>query len=385
MSIFSAFAKKPAPAHKTPSLTAVELPESSFSLRNTLEPNDILNAKTYKDLGQYKPIMRCYRIFREEDDSVASASDVRAEALKAALVSFETEGLSQVQLNYFDALIKRFGALYCDMLLDYKFHGLLFRQIAYDIENGLYTPQDYLEYPNADIRLVKKQLLPFDSGKPIPINELQFIALTRKSGAYFSILRYNVFFSFAINNWAQFTETFGKPPRIAKYKPGTTEAEKNQLWQMLQNFGTDMAAMVSENVVIDFADFVNKNANADLYRTLCDFCDDRITRRILGNTLTTKAVSTGGSYAQASVHELVRSDILAGDCRDLDIFLTGHFNMLNRINFGTGQINVTVKPAQKVDLLQRIQIDEKLWNSIGIDFPEDYWHQTYGVPHPDKR
>ncbi|MFA7026338.1 MAG: hypothetical protein WC176_10820, partial [Candidatus Cloacimonadaceae bacterium] len=193
MSIFSAFAKKPAPAHKTPSLTAVELPESSFSIRNTLEPNDILNAKTYKDLGQYKPIMRCYRIFREEDDSVASASDVRAEALKAALVSFETEGLSQVQLNYFDALIKRFGALYCDMLLDYKFHGLLFRQIAYDIENGLYTPQDYLEYPNADIRLVKKQLLPFDSGKPIPINELQFIALTRKSGAYFSILRYNVF------------------------------------------------------------------------------------------------------------------------------------------------------------------------------------------------
>ncbi len=382
MSIFS-FAKKAA-TPKTPSLTAVELPESSFSIRNTLEPNDILNAKYYKDLGQYKQIMRAFRIFREEDDSVASASDVRSEALKAALVSFETEGLSQVQLDYFDALIKRFGALYCDMLLDFKFHGLLFRQISYDIVDGFYMPQDYIEYPHADLRLVKNQLLPFDSGKPIQINDLQFIALTRKRATYFSILRYNVFFSFAINNWAQFCETFGKPPRIAKYKPGTTAAEKDQLWQMLQNFGTDMAAMVSENVVIDFADFVNKNANADLYRMLCDFCDDRITRRILGNTLTTKAVSTGGSYAQASVHELVRSDILAGDCRDLDIFLTDHFNMLNSINFGSGHIDVVVRPKDKVNLLERIQIDEKLWNSIGIEFPEDYWHQTYGVPHPEK-
>lgn len=371
MSIFS-FAKKAPTETKPPSLTAIELPESSFFIRNTLEPNDILNAKAMKELGQFKQIMRCYRIFREDDDSVASASDVRAEALKAALVSFETEGMSQVQLDYFDALIKRWGALYCDMLLDYKFHGLLFRQIAYGIEGGYYVPQDYLEYPNADLRLVSNQLLPFDNGKPIPINELQFISLTRKKAVYYSVLRYTAFFSFAINNWAQFTETFGKPPRIAKYKPGTSATEKEQLWSMLQNFGTDMAAMVSDNVVIDFADYGNKNANADLYRVLCDFCDDRITRRILGNTLTTKAVSTGGSYAQASVHELVRSDILAGDCRDLDIFLSNHFTMLNRINFGGEEIKVTVKPAQKVDLFQRIQIDEKLWNSIGIEFPEDY-------------
>jgi len=382
MSIFSAFAKKL--NEYKPSLTTVEMPESKFNVRNTLEPNDILNAKYHRDLGQYKQIMRAFRIFREEDDSVASASDVRSEALKAALVSFSTEGLSQAQVDYFDALIKRWGALYCDMVLDFKFHGLLFRQIAYDIQDGYYVPVDYLEYPNADLRLVNGKLLPFNNSVPMPINPLQFISITRKRAVYYSILRYNVFFSFAINNWAQFCETFGKPPRIAKYKPGTTATEKEQLWQMLQNFGTDMAAMVSDNVVIDFADFVNKNANADLYRMLCDFCDDRITRRILGNTLTTKAVSTGGSYAQASVHELVRSDILAGDCRDLDIFLTEHFNMLNSINFGSGHIEVVVRPKDKVNLLERIQIDEKLWNSIGIDFPEDYWHQTYGVPHPEK-
>jgi hypothetical protein len=378
MSILSAFSRKL--TGQKPTLTAAEIPQSTFNIRNIITPDEILNAKTYRNMGQLKQILRTYRNFREEDDGVASASDVRTEALKAAVVSFSHEGLSDGQIDYFDAIIKQYGALYCDLLLELKFTGVLFRQIQYELIDGLYWPAEYIEYPNADIRLYNGHIYPVNSGKPIEISPLKFIALHRPKEVFYSILRYTAFFSFAINNWAQFTETYGKPPRIAKYKPGTTLEEKNQLWEMLQNFGTDLAAMVSENVVIDFADFVNKNANADLYRVLCDYCDDRITRRILGNTLTTKAVSTGGSYAQASIHELVRADILAGDCRDLDIFLTQHFNMLNAINFGSGEIEVTVRPKDKVNLLERIQIDEKLYNSIGIEFPEDYWHQTYGVP-----
>ncbi len=382
MSIFTAFAKKPAGA--MPSVTAVAIPQSTFYVRQTLEPDTILNAKFYLDRGEYRQILKAYQTFLKEDDSVASSVDVRSEALKTAVVSFSSEGLSRSQIDYFDALIKRLGAVWCDMLLELKLTGALFRQIRYVIRDGLYWPAEYLEYPEADLRLAEGRLIPFDGGKPVPVNHLQFINYTRKKAVFYSILRYNVFFSFAINNWAQFCETFGKPPRIAKYKPGTTETEKSQLWEMLQNFGTDLAAMVSDNVVIDFADFVNKNANADLYRVLCDYCDDRITRRILGNTLTTKAVSTGGSYAQASIHELVRGDILAGDCRDLGIFLTEHFELLNAINFGSGELDITVRPKDKVNLLERIQIDETLYNSIGIEFPEDYWHQTYGVPQGGK-
>lgn len=378
MSILSAFNRKA--GKEKPSLTAAEIPQSSFYIRSQIAPNDILNAKSYRNMGQLKQILALYRTFREEDDGVASACDVRTEALKAAVVSFSREGLSDAQQQYFEGIIKRFGALFCDLLLELKFTGVLFRQIQYEIIDGLYWPVGYLEYPNADIRLLEGKIYPTKSGTPIPISPLKFIALYRPKEVFYSILRYTAFFSFAINNWAQFTETYGKPPRIAKYKPGTTQAEKEQLWQMLQNFGTDLSAMVSENVVIDFADFMNKNANADLYRTLCDFCDDRITRRIMGNTLTTKAVSTGGSYAQASIHEMVRADILAGDCRDLDLLITEHFKVLNTINFGGGEIEVTVRPKDKINLLERIQIDTALHNNIGIDFPDDYWHSTYGVP-----
>ena len=381
MSIFS-FAKKTDP--KKPSLTSVTIPQSTFSIRYSISPDAILNARTSLQMGKLAPILRIYDTFLSEDDSAGDGVDVRSEALKSAVVSFNQAGLSSQQIDYFNAIIKRFGVHLSDMLLQYKLTGVLFRQIAYNFDGSTYMPSEYISYPDADLRILDKRLAAYNEDHPLPSDPLKFVALLRGKAILYSAVKYNVFFSFALNNWAQFTETFGKPPRIAKYKPGTTEAEKTQLWEMLQNFGTDMAAMVSDNVVIDFADFNSKNVSADLYSKLCEFCDDRITRRILGNTLTTKAVATGGSYAQAKVHNLVRGDILAGDCRDLDTFLSEHFTLLNNINFGPQTIEVTVTPATDINLLERIQIDSKLYNEIGIDFPDDYWYQTYGIQPPAK-
>lgn len=377
------FAKKPTPAK--PSLTAIEVPQSKFYYRSTLTPDTIINARNQLAQGLLTPILKAYRVFMEEDDVAASVIGVRSEALKTASVSLDTQNLSQPQIDYFNSIIKRFGPTLADLLLELKLTGCLFRQIGYELVGGLYYPATFTAYPLADLRVHEDGVAPFSEGKPLPVNPIQFLALTYPKPVLYSILKYNVFFSFALNNWAQFTETYGKPPRIAKYKPGATEAEKNQLWSMLQNFGTDLAAMVSDNVVIDFADFTAKSVSADLYNNLATFCDSHITRRILGNTLTTTAVGDGGSYAQAKVHELVREDILAGDCRDLDNFVTAFLNTLNTINFGASPIDITVTPAESINLVDRIQIDKTLYNEIGIDFPENYWHRTYHVPLPETK
>lgn len=380
--MLSIFRKK-SPDIKKPSMAIVEIPQSMLSIRSEIDPQHIVSAKMMVRRGHLKNLLRVYRLFKQEDDSVASACDVRQEALRAANITFSTEGLSRTQVDYFNALIKRFSADYCNMLLDLKFTGVLFRQIEYEFEGGRYTPVRYQEYPNANLRLIDDVPVPYKDDKPMSLNPAQFISMWRDDQAFYSILRYHVFQFFAINNWAQFTETYGKPPRIAKYRPGTTDAEKETLWNMLKNFGTDLAAMVSDNITIDFADYMNKQASSDLYQNLCEFCDARITGRILGNTLTTKAVDTGGSYAQAKVHELVREDILSGDCRDLDAFLTEHFTMLNRLNFGGGEIDVIVQPKVEINLLERIQVDNILWNNIGLKFPIDYWYNTYRVPFPE--
>ena len=126
-------------------------------------------------MGQLKNILKTYQTFREEDDGVASACDVRTEAMKAAVVSFSHEGLSHAQIDYFDAIIKQYGALYCDLLLDLKFTGVLFRQIQYELIDGLYWPAEYIEYPNADIRLFSGHIYPVNSGKLRPLASFLFV------------------------------------------------------------------------------------------------------------------------------------------------------------------------------------------------------------------
>lgn len=381
MNLKNLFAKKPG---TTPGVQLIEVPQSKFFYRTAIDPSMILNARSQQDAGRLSPMLNVYRLFLRDDDAAASAVDLRSEALKAATVSFDHETLSSAQAEYFNFIIKRFGVVLMDMLLELKLTGLLFRQIQYEFTDGHWWPIQYMSYPNADLRAHGAAFTYYNSDKPQDIDPIRFLAYFRSKAVLYSAIKYNVFFSFAINNWAQFTETYGKPPRIARYKPGTTSAEKDELWNMLQNFGTDLAAMVSDNVSIDFADFTAKSVSADLYKALCEFSDDRITRRILGQTLATKAVGDGGSYAQAKVHNLVRGDILAGDCRDCSDFFSEHFTMLNRINFGGGDINVIVKPPLDVDLKDRILIDDALYNRIGIDFPEDYWYTTYGVPQPSR-
>lgn len=365
-----------------PSLSVQQVPQSSFYVRAQMTPDAIIQAKNAKDKGELLPLLRLYNLMLIEDLSCASAVDVRTEALKSAVCRIENSNLTPTQDEYFKLVIRRFYPEYCEMLIELKLTGSLFRQIEYSLTDNLYYPAAYTPYPLADLRLQDNNLVLFSKNKPQPIDPIRFLTDSKSPGALYSTLKYYVFYSFALNNWAQFTETYGKPPRLARYSPGTTEVEKAELWRMLQNFGSDLAAMISENVKLEFTDFNSKSASVDLYSRLVEFCDDRITRRILGQTLTTKSVGDGGSYAQAKVHNLVRHDILSGDLRDLDSLISSHLTRLNRINFNNDEINVTLSLPQSVDLSQRILIDEKLFNSIGIDFPENYWHDTYGITKP---
>jgi hypothetical protein len=381
MKLFPLKAKTTAPT-TPPSLSIRQVPQSTFMVRAQMTPDAIIQAKNARDKGELLPIKRLYNLMLIEDLSCASAVDVRLEALKSAVCRIENTNLLNMQQEYFKLVIRRFYPVFCEMLIQLKLTGSLFRQIEYNFTDALYYPSAYTDYPLADLRLQDGSLQLYSKGKPDTFDYLHFISAVKDPGALYSTLKYYVFYSFALNNWAQFTETYGKPPRLARYAPGTSEVEKSELWRMLQNFGSDLAAMISENVKLEFADFSSKSASVDLYSRLVEFCDDRITRRILGQTLSTKSVGDGGSYAQAKVHNLVRQDILSGDLRDLDALISSHLTQLNYINFNADEINVSLSLPQAVDLSQRIVIDEKLYNTIGIEFPENYWYDTYGIPNP---
>ena len=359
-------------------LTQTKIEEEKPLWSAKITPSEMALALYNAHNGRLKHLNSLYDRLYKLDDNLAGDTDVRIEALKSASYTLP-EDISQQQKDFFTAFLDNFFPVLIDQATDLKLTGSLFRQIAFKLENNLYTIEKFIEYKNLDLRAEKSELVLYVEDEKKSLSDDRFVRLYQNYSVYESIIKYYTFFSFALNNWASFVETYGKPIRIGKYKPGSTQEEKNLLKSMVKNLGTDLGAVISENTLIEFADFKNASANANLYSTLLDFCKKSISKRILGQTLTTNTEKTG-SYAQAKVHNMVRQDILQSDIRDCSKYISHICSRLNRLNFADSDIKVTLTIPEHVDLNTKINIDTQLNNIIEIE--PDYWYTTYGIPLP---
>jgi len=365
-------------------MTLIQLEKQDPMIARTVTPSSISAAiNTMKGVeGKLQAINKIYELLWDGDSTLAGNIDTRTESLKAREPILQGD-LSEQEKKYFEDVIEHLYPELVDLLIEMKMKRFSFRQVEYEFKDGFYFPKQLVEYDNLDLRAKNGELVLFQGGKVKTLSEFKFIALLKKRSILQPLLKYYVFKMFAINNWASFTEIFGKPVRVGKYRAGATKDEKDELWEILQNAGDDLAMMVSENIAMEFIDHNNKTASSDLYHNLMKFCEDATTKRILGQTLTTNAEATG-SFAQAKVHNMVRKDILAGDARDLKILISDLFTKLSQINFDGKQIKVKFDLSEEVNLFERVQIDRTLQNDIGIVFPEEYFYETYKVPKDNK-
>lgn len=369
-----------------PKLTVVQIPDDkSIFADSDITPGKISNAITMlNSYGKLQDINDIYERLMEKDSNLASNIDTRTEALKAKRPMIKTE-LPDKQKEYFNEVLDSLYPDLVDILIESKLKRFSFRQIRYEIINNLVYPVDLIYYQHLDLRIEKEnqvdtlKLYVDDSLKDT--TDIRFLKLLRKRAILQPLMKYYVFKSFALNNWASFTEIFGKPIRVGKYSPGATKTEKDELWEMLKNSGTDLSMMISDNVAMEFIDHATKSASSSLYNDLLTFCENTTTKRILGQLLTTNAEKTG-SYAQAKVHNMVRNDILSGDARDMIILLDSFLTRLNNLNFSDDHIKTNIDVSPDTNLLERVQIDRVLANDLGIALDDDYFYETYNVPKP---
>jgi len=123
-----------------------------------------------------------------------------------------------------------------------------------------------------------------------------------------------LFKNYDIKDWIAFCEVYGMPLRLGKYQPGASEADKIALMQALIQIGADAAGIIPDGTTIDFIT-TEKASSTDLYERLARYCDEQISKAILGQTLTSD--SGGGSFAQSKTHNEVRHDLTVADCKAL--------------------------------------------------------------------
>ena len=192
-----------------------------------------------------------------------------------------------------------------------------------------------------------------------------------------------LFKNYDLKDWVSFAEVYGLPLRLGKYAPGASDADKAALMQALIQIGADAAGIIPDGTAIDFIT-TEKTSSTDLYERLARYCDEQISKAVLGQTLTSD--SGGGSYAQSKTHNDVRHDLTVADCKALASTLRRDLiRPLCIFNFGEDKRipKLRFDCEESEDLTQTATIIGTLVNEIGLRVPTSFIYKKFSIPEPE--
>ncbi|MCD7948303.1 MAG: DUF935 domain-containing protein [Oscillospiraceae bacterium] len=207
---------------------------------------------------------------------------------------------------------------------------------------------------------------------------------TSRAGVLRVVAWMYLFKNYNIKDWISFAEIYGLPLRLGKYQPGASEAEKKALMQALLQLGADAAGIIPDGTTIDFIT-TDKSSSTNLYERLARYCDEQISKAILGQTLTSDAGS--GSYAQSKTHNEVRHDLTAADCKSLSATLRRDLiRPLVLFEFAEEKRipHLRFDFEESEDLVQLSTILGTLIEKTGLEVPMSYIYKKFSIPEPEQ-
>ncbi len=202
-----------------------------------------------------------------------------------------------------------------------------------------------------------------------------------RAGVFRTCVWMYLFKNYTVKDWVAFCEVYGMPLRLGKYEAGAGKEDKEALAQAVMQIGTDAAAIISKSTEIDFVEAVN--ANGIVFEKLANFCDNAMSKAVLGQTLTSQ-VGDAGSYAAAKVHDLVRQDILESDCNALSRTV-GRDLIRPLVLFNFGPVKrfpwLKLKYERPEDQKQQSEIYKTL-GEAGLRIPSEHVYEKFGIPQP---
>lgn len=280
-------------------------------------------------------------------------------------------------------------------IMDAVGKGYSVTEIIWDTSQKLWMPSS-LEY--CDPRSFKidsdgKTILRLhDNGyETSPLEKYKFITHTHKaksglkirSGVAKACAWMFLFKNFAVKDWVIFCEAYGQPSRVGKYGPGATKEDRNILMKAVSNIGSDAAAIIPESMTIDFVEGKDTKSSAEVFEKLARFCDEQMSKAVLGQTTTTDAIA--GGHAVSKEHNDVRGDIQGSDAKQVS-------STFNR-DLVPAMIDVNYGPQKqypRIHIGRQEQIDTeaeaktaKIAVEMGMKVSESKLRKRLSLPEPE--
>ncbi len=183
--------------------------------------------------------------------------------------------------------------------------------------------------------------------------------------------------------WVRFVEKFGMPFIVGKTSRGISEAEQLDLLQKLDNMVEDSVAVIPDDSSIDMQEG-NKNSSNNTYESFLDFCNNSISKAILGSTLTVENTGSTGSQALGNVHQDSKTELIESDKRFVEFVINEFIKRNIQLFIGELDTYPTFNLISKKGLMKELAERDKLISEYSnYDFTKDYLIKTYGFDDSD--
>ena len=279
-------------------------------------------------------------------------------------------------------------------ILDAIGKGISFQEIEWEYRDGHvvvgnieYVHQKKFYYDTlTDALMLRTEAFP--GGIPLPENKFIVHRYKARSGhpSRYGVLRVvawmYLFKNYDLKDWVSFCEVYGMPLRLGTYDATASEKDKAALMDAIVRMGTDAAGIVPSGTDIKFIES-NKQSSVDIYERLARFCDEQMSKAIVGQTLTS---DSGGSYAQSKTHNDVRKDLTEADCKAvMETVRRDLIRPLVEFNFGIrAHVPYFVLNATDTDDLKETAEIVNTLAATGLEIPKSWLYKKFNIPAPEK-
>lgn len=365
-----------------------------------LTPGKLARIFRAADEGDVRAQMELFEEIEEKDPHLFSQMQTRKLAVTG--LDWEVQPFSEEekdkQIAEFASeqirAIENFDEILIDML-DAIGKGISIMEIDWDVSDGKNVIEN-IEYVHPkkliwdsltdELKVCTRE---FPSGTELPENKFVVHKYKAKSGhaSRAGLLRVvawmYLFKNYDIKDWVSFCEVFGMPLRLGKYDASASEKDKKQLMEAIISLGTDAAGIVPSSTMIEFIES-QKTTSVEIYEKLARYCDEQVSKAILGQTLTSD--SGGGSYAQSKTHNEVRHDLTVADAKALAVTIRRDIiRPLVEFNFGMeSNIPFFQFDCHEVeDQKAAAEIYKTLLCDMGLEIPKSHIYKKFNIPKPE--
>ncbi len=188
----------------------------------------------------------------------------------------------------------------------------------------------------------------------------------------------------ALDDWTMYNAKYGAPTPLGRYAATSAPEDIERLAQALAQMRDHAGIIVPESINVELLESRRSGAGASPFRELADWCNDEISKVILGQTLTTSEGRRSGSLALGRVHDAVRHDYLAADACALGEVLSRQLvRWIVDFNFGLDAPapGFAFDVEEPFDSKAELEVDRGLVQ-LGVPLGLEYFYHKYRRPVP---